>query len=162
MQEYIALAFDPGRDKTGFAFVNTEGSLLASGIFIADEAEKFFSDVLAGPESLDSWLIEGRTESLPQNLLSAAKFIAIGNGTNSKSFTELVRKNLPCEILIVDEKNTTLEARSLYWQIHRPSFFMRLVPEGLRVPDRMLDDLAAWAIALRGLKKYRDIRRNKL
>ena len=42
-QEYIALAFDPGRDKTGFAFMNTEGSLLASGIFTADEAYKLSS-----------------------------------------------------------------------------------------------------------------------
>ena len=42
-QEYIALAFDPERDKTGFAFVNTEGSLLASGIFTADEAYKLSS-----------------------------------------------------------------------------------------------------------------------
>ena len=161
-EKYITLGLDPGRDKTGFAFVNDSGVLLASGIFPSNEAEKFFSAFLAGHHALSSWLIEGTLESLPENLLSAVNFIAIGNGTHSKSFTERVSKNLPCEILTVDEKNTTLEARGLYWQIHRPSFLMRLIPEGLRVPARVLDDLAAWSIALRGLKKYRDIRRNKL
>ena len=161
-QEYIVLGIDPGRDKTGFAFVDDRGALLASGIFPSNEADNFFSAVLAGREYFSSWLIEGSAESLHENLLSAIKFIAIGDGTHSKNFTERVRESLPCEILTVDERNTTLEARGLYWKIHRPSFLMRLIPEGVRVPARVLDDLAAWAIALRGLKKYRDIRRNKL
>ena len=161
-QEYIALGLDPGRDKIGFAFVNPSGVLIASGIFPSNEAEKFFTAILSRRENLSSWLIEGNAESLPENLLAVIKFAAIGNGTHSKIFTERVRDSLSCEILTVDERNTTLEARGLYWQLHRPSFWLRLIPEGLRVPARVLDDLAAWAIALRGLKKYRDIRRNKL
>ena len=161
-REDIVLGIDPGRDKTGFAFVNFEGELLVSGIFASSEAEEFFRAVLAGREKIASWLIEGNQESLPDDLLSAIKFIAIGDGTHSEIFTERVQANLPCEIITVDERNTTLEARNLYWRIHRPSLWQRLVPEGLRVPARVLDDLAAWSIALRGLKKYRDIRRNKL
>ena len=161
-EEYLVLGIDPGRDKTGFAFVKSDGELMVSGIFACSEADKFFSAVLAGKDELSVWLREGVTGSLPDDLSGAIKFIAVGDGTHSRTFTERVKENFSCEVLTVDEKNTTLEARGLYWKLHRPSFWIRLLPEGLRVPDRVLDDLAAWSIALRGLKKYRDIRRNKL
>ena len=161
-KNFLVMGLDPGRDKIGFAFVKTDGTLIASGIFSASESKKFFDAMSSDSSRLSEWLIEGNSEALPENLVSSVKFIAIGNGTHSKKFTEHVRENLPCEILSVDEKNTTLEARNLYWKIHAPSFLIRLIPEGLRVPERVLDDLAAWSIALRGLKKYRDITQNKL
>ena len=158
MEENILLAIDPGRDKTGFAFVDSQGSLLASGIFPTHEHAKFFAALTAKSGTLSQWLTEGHADSLPDSV----KFIAIGNGTHSREFTQLLRENLTCNVLTVDEHNTTLEARNLYWKIHTPNFWTRLLPEGLRVPNRVLDDLAAWAIALRALKKYRDIFPNKL
>ena len=162
MEETLALGIDPGRDKTGFAFVELQGGLLASGIFTTHEHLRFFAALTSTRESLTQWLTEGKADSLPARLIDSVKFIAIGDGTHSREFSELVRKNLPCEVLTVDERNTTLEARNLYWTLHTPSFWARLLPEGLRVPKRVLDDLAAWAIALRALKKYRDISTNKL
>ena len=80
------------------------------------------------------------------------KFSALGNGTKSKEFYVYLKNKISCEIKLVDEKNTTLEARKLYWKIHKPDLFERLLPEGLRVPKRNLDDLAAFAIALRALQ----------
>ncbi len=160
-EKYIVLGLDPGRDKTGFAFVDDDGKLIASGIFASNESDRFFAAILSDCDALSEWIIE-KVSALPEDLLQAIAFIAIGNGTHSKAFTERVRAALPCEILTVDERNTTLEARGLYWKIHKPKFWTRLIPEGLRVPARMLDDLAAFAIALRGLKKYRDINQNKL
>ena len=151
----LALGLDPGRDKTGFAFVNLDGDLLLSGIFPSCETEKFF-------DNFTPYVIERRLDSETPEIISRIKFIAVGNGTTSKNFTEQLRRITGHEIVTVDEKNTTVEARSLYWKIHRPGIFMRLLPEGMRVPPRVLDDLAAWAVALCGLKKYRDIRRNKL
>ena len=161
-EERIVLGIDPGRDKTGFAFVNLQGGLIASGIFATNEHTRFFAALKDGSESFTQWLTEGEADSLPAKIISSVKFIAIGDGTHSREFAAIVRENLPCEKLTVDERNTTLEARSLYWKIHRPNFLLRLLPKGLRVPKRVLDDLAAWAIALRGLKKYRDIFPNKL
>lgn len=151
----LALGLDPGRDKTGFAFVNLEGDLLLSGIFPSSEAAKFFSD-------FTPYVIERRIDSETRNFIQRVKFIAIGDGTTSRKFTETVKSLTDIEIITADERNTTLEARGLYWKIHRPGGLMRLLPEGMRVPKRILDDMAAWAVALRGLKKYRDIRRNKL
>ena len=151
----LVLGLDPGRDKTGFAFVNREGDLLLSGIFPSSETEKFFDD-------FTPYVIERNLDFCAEEIMSRVEFIAIGNGTTSRVFTEKLRTITGHEIITVDEKNTTIEARSLYWKIHKPGIFMRLLPEGMRVPPRVVDDLAAFAVALRGLKKYRDIRRNKL
>ncbi len=158
----MILGLDPGRDKIGFAFTDLDGGLISSGIFQQIEHVLFFHALLSDPHSLSRWTIEGNTDALPTPLAHSLEFAAIGNGTHSQPFTDLAKNSLPCKVLTVDERNTTLEARSLYWKLHKPGIFMRLLPEGLRVPNRVLDDLAAWAIAVRALKKYRDIRRNKL
>lgn len=151
----LVLGLDPGKDKTGFAFVNQEGGLILSGIFPTCEREKFFAD-------FTPYVIEIRASEYDADMMRQVEFIAVGDGTTSRDFTAFVKNIAGCEVVTVDERNTTLEARSLYWKIHEPGLLARFLPEGMRVPGRMLDDLAAWAVALRGLKKYRDIRRNKL
>ncbi len=147
----MILAFDPGRDKTGFAFVDDEGNLILSGIFESREREKFF-DALIHDDSLAGYITEQQIEALPENLITHVKFIAIGNGTHSKEFHDYVKNRISIEILTVDEKNTTIEARGLYWKIHEPGFIMRIMPESMRVPSRVLDDLAAWAIGIRAIR----------
>ena len=144
----MILALDPGRDKTGFAFVDMQGNLLASGIFESSQRDKFFENLGGGISFL-----EGNAERITH---SRVKFIALGNGTGSKEFHDYVKRVTDYEIKVVNEKNTTLEARELYWRLHEPSFLMRLIPKNLRVPDRILDDLAAWAIGLRALKVLRE------
>ena len=153
MEKNLILAFDPGRDKTGFALVNFNGGLIFSGMFPSQEREKFF-DMLLNKKSIEEFIIEGEYKE-HENFFSRIKFIAVGNGTHSKEFYESIKNKFPpeLEIKIVDEKNTTLEARKLYWKIHKPGFFIKILPEGLRVPKRVLDDLAAWAIALRWVNK---------
>ncbi len=142
LNKNLILAFDPGRDKTGFALVHEDGELIFSGIFPSPEREIFFEQLLN--EDIQNFIIEKREEI--QNFIERVKFIAIGNGTHSHEFIKAIAI-LPFEIKITDERNTTLEARNLYWKIHKPGFFLRLLPRGLRVPPRVLDDLAAWAIA---------------
>ena len=145
----MILALDPGRDKTGFAFVDMQGNLLASGIFASSERDRFF-------ENFDGTIsfLEGNAENIAN---SHVKFIALGDGTGSREFHDYVKRVTDCEIKIVNERNTTLEARSLYWRLHKPNLLMRLIPRNMRVPARILDDLAAWAIALRALRKNIEI-----
>ena len=146
----LVLAFDPGRDKTGFALVNCDGELIFSGIFPSIEREKFF-DALLNSESIDEFVIEYPCERI-SSFIERVKLIAIGNGTHSSEFYEAAKKIFSIEIKITDERNTTLEARNLYWKLHKPGFFLKILPQGLRVPPRVLDDLAAWAIAERALE----------
>lgn len=165
------LGIDPGRDKTGFAIVNLDGGLICSGIFNSNEREKFFDAVLNGND-ISEFVIEnqplcqqadispylrGDSSSSTKPLLlkgEGLKFLALGNGTQSKDFYNYLKNKFPNDIKIklIDEKNTTLEARKLYWKIHKPNLLQRLLPENMRVPKRILDDLAAWKIALRALK----------
>ena len=147
-QRDLILAFDPGRDKTGFALASLGGELIFSGIFPSSERGKFFGALL-NSESVDEFIIEKREEKI-SGFIGRVKFMAVGNGTGSKEFYEAV-KALKFEIKITDERGTTLAARNLYWKIHKPGFFLRFLPKGLRVPPRVLDDLAAWAIARRAL-----------
>ena len=161
----LVLGLDPGRDKTGFAFVNLDGGLAAAGIFPTADRENFFAGIESSVSVLRDCFTEGNADFLPENLCGHVAAVIIGDGTTSREFSGYVRERVAgwdCEVLAVDERNTTLEARSLYWKVHRPGFWLRLLPEGMRVPERVLDDFAAWAVALRGLKKYRAIRRNKL
>ncbi len=157
-RKILILGIDPGRDKTGFAFVDFNGNLLASGIFETSKRDDFFADLKNFQDSnlIIDLIIEGSADSLKD---SQIKFLALGNGTHSKKFYSYLSGKLPDDIniLLVDEENTTLEARALYWKLHKPGLLMRLIPEGLRVPDRVLDDLAACIIALRALKKYKNI-----
>ena len=145
----LILGIDPGRDKTGFAFIDSDGNLLLSGIFASSEREDFFAVLSSENKNFSRWTIEGSPESLEH---SQIKFIALGDGTQSQKFFSWLNDKNFCEIIRVNEKNSTLEARAIYWKIHRPSLLMRLIPEGLRVPARVLDDLAAYIIALRALQ----------
>ncbi|MCR5346714.1 MAG: hypothetical protein K6E38_02975 [Fretibacterium sp.] len=144
---------DPGRDKIGFAAVMGDKSLLFSGILPAQE-----SDVLERAlrregnirDIFSPWLrecVDFGTEELELSL------IVVGNGTCSGPLIDRVRQYALCEVLCVDERGTTLEARKRYWCLHHPSWWQRVLPRGMRVPPRVLDDLAAWVIAERGIDK---------
>ena len=143
-KEALALGLDPGRDKTGFAVVKLDGEFMMAGIFPTVDRDKFFD-----AEDFSTWLTEGLSTKI-----DGLKFIFIGNGTGSGEFFSYVKNKIKgCEIILVDERNTTLEARKLYWKFHKPGLLARLLPESLRVPGRPLDDLAALAITLRVIEK---------
>ena len=52
-------------------------------------------------------------------------------------------KQVHKKIEFVDEKNSTLEARSRYWQMYPATGLNKLIPEGLRLPPRPVDDIVA-------------------
>jgi hypothetical protein len=79
-------------------------------------------------------LLEGRT----------LETIYLGNGTSSEDLSKTLIGI--CELEITDEYGTTLKGRELYWKLHPPKGFWKLVPVSLRTPPRDIDDLAAWAI----------------
>jgi hypothetical protein len=76
---------------------------------------------------------------------------ALGNGTGSRQVLPYLER-LAVRTVLVGEEGTTLAARKLYWRLHRPGWWRRLLPSSLWVPPRPLDDLAAWVIVLRVLR----------
>lgn len=123
------IAVDPGRVKAGYAVLSSAGVPLETGIC--------------------------RVESLAQRLRAlvaqyAPAVVALGRGTNAKPVArELASLELP--IRWVNEYETTRHARDLFFADHPPRGWRRLLPRGLQVPDRPIDDYAAILIGRRYL-----------
>jgi hypothetical protein len=63
-----------------------------------------------------------------------------------------IREYLPSMgILVVDEKDTTFQARERYWEYHPRRGWRRLLPSTLQVPPDPVDDYVALILAERVL-----------
>ena len=123
------LGIDPGTRKVGYAVIDDAGRTVELGI----EPIEGFGARIKG--LLARWTIET---------------IAVGTGTNAQILScELSPLGLP--IVFVDERETTLRARSLYFADHPPRGWRRLIPLGMQLPPRPIDDYAAVLIARRYL-----------
>ncbi|MDE2482715.1 MAG: pre-16S rRNA-processing nuclease YqgF [bacterium] len=123
------LGIDPGTRKAGYAVVRPDGSVVALGI----------EEIAALAE---------RAQRLARDHAIAA--VALGSGTNASELARSVA-SLGIPIVRVDERETTLRARGLYFADHPPSGWRRLIPLGMQVPPRPIDDYAAVLIARRYL-----------
>lgn len=125
----VILGIDPGTRKAGYAVVDDQGRVLGQGI---EPPEEFLA-------RLGSFT-GGRTVSA----------IALGSGTNSKAF-RLKLAELGVPIHLVDESETSLQARRLYFSEHPVKGWRRLIPLGMQLPPCPIDDYAAILIARRYL-----------
>ncbi|MDJ0592665.1 MAG: pre-16S rRNA-processing nuclease YqgF [Pleurocapsa sp. MO_226.B13] len=118
------LGFDPGRDKCGLAIMNRQKQIVDRQIIDSDKAI-------------------AKIQQLCQEY--AVNLIVIGDGTTSATWCEQIKSSLTPEVPIVtvNEKNSTLEARDRYWTYHPPRGLQRIIPQGLRVPPRPVDDIVA-------------------
>lgn len=142
----ILCGIDPGRSKFGLALVRSGADeLLFSAVPPVGETALAFDCLVTGSYTrLAPWRTEGTP---PENL--PARHVYIGGGTGHALFVKLLdEKRL--SYTIIDESHTSLSARALYWRLHPPRGIMRLLPLSTRVPPRPIDDLAAWAIAVKG------------
>lgn len=79
-------------------------------------------------------------EYTPQRLL-------LGAGTGAKKLLSQLQAWFPqLTWELIPERDTTLQARELYFQHHPPRGWRRLLPKGMRIPPEPYDDYAALAI----------------
>ena len=131
------LAIDPGRSKCGMALVTRRenGSLSMT-----------WRDIVP-------------TEAVIPKLHEAYaatpfQMIIIGGGTSSQKTVTRIREHLPSmAILVVDERETTLQARERYWQHHPRKGWRRLLPATLQNPPGPVDDFVAMILAERVLSE---------
>ncbi|MCU0536023.1 MAG: pre-16S rRNA-processing nuclease YqgF [Hydrococcus sp. Prado102] len=118
------LGFDPGRDKCGVAIMGRDRQLAYHQVIVAA-------------------VVIDTIKSLCQQF--AIEQLVMGNQTTSKQWRQKLEKNLPSSISIVtiDERNSSLEARDRYWQMYPPKGLQRLIPQGMRLPPRPIDDIVA-------------------
>jgi len=125
------LGLDPGTRKCGYAIVAGLGTRpLTLGIVPLGE--------------LGACLAKLRADF-------PIEMVALGHGTHADVVTAIVRESgLP--FALVDERETTLRARARFFADHPPRGWRRLVPRGMLLPDRPIDDYAALLIAERYLQ----------
>lgn len=125
------IGVDPGRNKAGYALLEGSGAVVAAGIAPLDQLAERIAALVA-------------TRSVGA--------IALGHGTNARPVRAMLTP-LELPIHLVDEYETTRRARMLYFADHPPRGWRRLVPIGLQLPARPIDDYAAILIARRFLAR---------
>ena len=119
----MILGFDPGRDKCGIAIGNSDRKIYLHQTIASGEAIAYID------KSIERWSIE---------------LIVMGNLTTAKDwYRELRASFASLTIEMIDEQNSTLEARDRYWQMYPPQGLQKLIPQGLRTPPRPIDDIVA-------------------
>ncbi|MCL2146943.1 MAG: endonuclease [Synergistaceae bacterium] len=145
----MLLGIDPGNNKCGWALVNSDSSLYASGIIPSHIPVEWINALALTGESrinlLQPWIIE-KPDYFSNEPVS---YIILGTGTGSKKVEEqLLNYRSGLRIVLAEEKFTTLEARDFFWKLHPPGGFRKYLPISLLTPPRDIDDLAAWVIVL--------------
>lgn len=131
----LILGVDPGTRKAGYAVIDENGRVLAQGIEPPD-------------------LLLERLRSLTNE--RAVEAVALGRGTNANPVRlDLAALGVP--IHLVDEHETSLQARALYFAEHPPKGWRRLIPIGMQLPPDPIDDYAAILIARRYLAQVAGI-----
>ncbi|MCP9849647.1 resolvase [Cyanobium sp. Morenito 9A2] len=75
--------------------------------------------------------------------------VLLGNGTGSGAWRQRLGALAP--VILIDERGSTQAARQRFWQLEPPRGWRRLLPEGLRLPPRDWDDVAAQLLLERHL-----------
>jgi RNase H-fold protein (predicted Holliday junction resolvase) len=129
----VYLGFDPGKDKCGVAIVNVDGQPLYHEVVTADTVLQRI------PQLCVEW---GVTQ------------VVIGDRTMTRQWQAKL-SDLGLPIAPIDEHNSSMEARDLYWEMYPPQGLQKLLPQGMRLPPRPIDDLVAIILVRRYLQLQR-------
>ncbi|MBF2058348.1 MAG: pre-16S rRNA-processing nuclease YqgF [Cyanobacterium sp. T60_A2020_053] len=127
----MLIGFDPGRDKCGIAVITKDKQILYRKVIESANA------------LIEIKVLMGKYH--PEALI-------MGNQTTSKQWQEELRDNINLSVFLVDERNSTVEARERYWHYNPPQGLQRLVPKPLRVPPAPVDDIVAIILVERHLQ----------
>ncbi|WP_346353570.1 pre-16S rRNA-processing nuclease YqgF [Azotosporobacter soli] len=131
MGEELLLAIDPGREKCGVALLTMAGSVLQQEV--------------VARTALGDWLRQCR-------LRYSVDLAVIGHRTASGSIRTLAEE-AGYRVELINEDFSTEQARQRYWQAHPPQGWRSLLPQGLLVPPKPVDDYVAVILGERFLSK---------
>jgi RNase H-fold protein (predicted Holliday junction resolvase) len=130
----MILGFDPGKDKCGVAVMSRDKNVCYHQVVPSDAAVS---------------TIQSLCKQFP------IEFLVMGDQTTSKSWKQKLTQSLSPSINVVqvDERYSSLEARDRYWEMYPPTGLSRLIPQGMRTPPRPVDDIVAIVLIERYLNK---------
>lgn len=137
LSQPVILGFDPGRYKCGLAILGVDRSLC-------------YHEVILVENVVDQ--IESLRQTYPISL------IVMGDQTGAKIWKqELSRLKEGPNVILVDERYSSLEARDRYWEMFPPKGLNRLVPQRIRSIPRPIDDIVAILLIERYLNKLTEV-----
>lgn len=119
----ILISIDPGKEKCGIILANKDLGVVLDGKVVHRNS------VI---ELINLWR---------ENYL--VDLIVMGNGTTSSFWKSNIQEKVSTSVILFDEKNTTLRARNRYWELWEKNIFLKLIPNGLIIPNENLDAIAA-------------------
>jgi RNase H-fold protein (predicted Holliday junction resolvase) len=132
------LAIDPGSSKCGMALVHRDD---------AGKLKLVWRAISPRDELIRNLTLAGEVEPF--------SLVIVGSGTTSKQVVHELREHLPSVgILVVDEKNTSLQARERYWEHNPRRGLRRLGPATMYMPPEPVDDFVALILAERVLDDH--------
>lgn len=91
----IVLAIDPGKDKCGYAILDSDKKVYEKGIILTSNLRSYLK------KSLNKFSIDG---------------FVLGDGTNSDMIKNILLENFELPVRIINETYTTFEAEKRYRQ----------------------------------------------
>jgi RNase H-fold protein (predicted Holliday junction resolvase) len=130
----VILGFDPGKDKCGLAVMGLDRGL-------------HYHEVVASGNAIAT--IQTLRQKFPITLL------VMGDQTTAKKWKQQLSQELAesLNIILVDERYSTLEARDRYWQMYPAKGLSKLLPQSMRTPPRPIDDIVAILLIERYLNR---------
>ena len=125
----VILSIDPGTEKCGVALLDRNGNTLSQAILQLEDLETYIRETVGK-------YIQFKT--------------VIGNSTGLERIIQIL-KPMKIKYDIIDEQQSSLEARKLYFKNHPPRGLKRLLPKGLLIPPVAIDDWSAVVIGHRYL-----------
>ena len=123
-------AIDPGRSKCGLVFSDPAATQIVVAGVLAPEACL---------EQIQRWRQQ-----------TGGTTVVLGDGTGSRHWQTCLKQQ-QLTVILVPESGSTLAARRRYWQLEPARGWRRLLPEGMRLPPRDVDDVVAQLLLERHL-----------
>lgn len=134
----VIIAVDPGTQKCGIAVLDGDGNILEREIVPRSE-------------------IVARVKSLASEHPDAG--VVVGGSTQGDAIAHDLSEQAGIEAVMIDEANSTDEARELFWKENKPGCLWVIFPASFRPMPGPIDDYAAEIIGRRflsGLARDKD------
>ncbi len=133
MSNRVVLGIDPGSSKCGLALVERDeiGGL-----------KLIWHEVVPVDDLLEA--VDRAFEKAKPTLM------VVGSGTKSREAVRVISERHPSlGILVVNEMNTSAEARARYWEYHKRCGWRKFLPATMQQPPEPYDDFAALVLVER-------------
>lgn len=128
----VVIAVDPGREKCGIAVVSKEKGLIEKHVIDTSSLARVAEELSAKHAEVIIVLGDGTAHHEARNTLE-----------------KIIVNSRPLHVALINEKHSTEEARSRYWQDNPPKGLWRFFPVTMQVPPTPIDDYVAVILAER-------------